>query len=223
MQSKLISLLTTVSFIAGVLMIIVGCPTLVLLDKTTAAFAILIAGVVAVLVGRLHHVEELTLGPLKARLRKSIDEANATIQQLRSLALALGEASLTDLMAGNFFEGMSLRRRFATHDVIKRSLLDLGLSVGDIQKASANWNKGIAVTYHRAIRAALPKELNVRIRDEFNGMLKFEEWQAPSPDALDAFLRQHGLVTDEVTAWIDDYRHFERTKEIRRLDEFVKQ
>lgn len=223
MQNKLISRLLAVSFVSGVLMIIGGCPALVLSDRTSAAFAILLTGVVAVLVGRLHHVEELALGPLKARLRQSIDEANATIQQLRALALALGEASLTDLMAGNFFDSMSLRQRFAVHDVIRRSLLDLGLSERDVQKASANWNKGIAVTYHRAIRATLPKELDVKIRNEFNEMLKFEDWQAPTPDALDAFMRTHGLLTDEAVAWIEDYRHFERTRDIRRLDEFLRQ
>jgi hypothetical protein len=203
--------------------IIAGCPALVLLDKTAAASAILIFGIVAVLVGRLHHVEELALGPLRARLRKSIDEANATVQQLRSFALALGEASLTDLMAGNFFASMPLRQRFAMHDIIKRSLFDLGLSDADIQKASANWNKGVAITYHRAIGKIFPKEADAKIRNEFNAMLKFEEWQAPTAEALDTFLQHHGLMTDEAAAWISDYRHFERTKEIRRFDEFVRQ
>lgn len=92
MQPKLISFFTFFSFLAGILMIVVGVPTLAFFGKSTAAGLFLLAGIVAVLVGRLHLVEELTLGPLKARLRASIEEANATLQQLRGLALGLAEA-----------------------------------------------------------------------------------------------------------------------------------
>jgi membrane-bound ClpP family serine protease len=85
-HAKLANVLSSFSLFAGILMVVIGVPALVIVDKNTSAFAILIAGIVAVLVGRLNLVEELSLGPLKARLRASIDEANATLRQLRAVA-----------------------------------------------------------------------------------------------------------------------------------------
>lgn len=223
MQPKLIGFFTFLSFLAGILMIVVGVPTLAFFGKSTAAGLFLLAGIVAVLVGRLHLVEELTLGPLKARLRASIEEATATLQQLRTLALSLAEASLTDLMAGNFFDNMSLRQRLAMHDVIIKSLYDLGLSPTEVQKASANWNKGIGVTYHRAIRSALPQNLDRATKDGFDSFLEFKEWKTATPDEVERFLKEHDLLTPQIADWVADYRHFEETKEIRRIEEFVKQ
>ncbi|MBS0538953.1 MAG: hypothetical protein JSR47_09370 [Proteobacteria bacterium] len=173
--------LSDVPFVMGILMITIGTPLFAFLGKNAAASCVLVAGIVAVLVGRLHLVEELALGPLKARLRASIDEANATTQQLRSVAIALAEASLTDLMSGNFFDGMSLHRRFEMRDIIVKSLVELGLTQSDIQNASRTWNKGIQVTYHRAIRNAFPKEIDQKARDEFESMLGFRRLVSANP------------------------------------------
>jgi hypothetical protein len=222
-QTKLLSILSSLSLLAGILMIVLGVPAFVVVEKNTSAFVILIAGFIAVLVGRLNLVEELSLGPLRTRLRASIDEANATLRQLRAVALGLAEASLTDLMAGNFFDNMSLRQRLDTHDVITSALLDLGLSQSEVQKASANWNKGIALTYWRAIRTSFPETLAPAIRLAYNALAKFDEWRAPTPDELEAFVEESNLETPEIAAWISDYRHFLRTNEIRRRDEFARQ
>ena len=222
-HAKLANVLSSLSLFAGILLVAIGVPAFVIMDKNASAFAILIAGTVAVLVGRLNLVEELSLGPLKARLRASIDEANATLQQLRAVALSLAEASLTDLMAGNFAIGMSLHQRLATRDVIVNSLLDLGLTESEVEKASANWDKGIGLTYGRAIRASLPKTLEPAIRSAYDALTKFDEWQAATPDELETFVNKHKLNTAETAVWIDDYRHFLRTKEIRRRDEFARQ
>lgn len=219
---KFVSILTTLSLVVGVLAVALGCPALILMDNITGAGAMLVAGLVAILVGRLDHVEEFALGPLKARLRASIAEANATVQQLRAVALGFAEASLTDLMAGNFMDSMSLRQRLAVHDVIVKALVDLGVSQQDVQKVSADWNKGICLTYGRAIRKVLPNP-DADARTAYDALSKFDEWREATPDEIQSFVDQRGLNTPNVAAWIDDYRHFLRTKEIRRLDEFVKQ
>jgi hypothetical protein len=222
-HAKLANVLSSVSLLAGILMVVVGAPAFIITDKNTSAFSILITGFAAVLIGRMNLVEELSLGPLKARLRASIDEANATLRQLRAVALGLAEASLTDLMAGNFAIGMTLDQRLTTRDVIVNSLLDLGLTQSEVQKASANWDKGIGLTYGRAIRASLPKTLEPSIRSAYDALTRFDEWRAATPDELETFVNKHELSSAETAAWIDDYRHFLRTKEIRRREEFARQ
>lgn len=109
------------------------------------------------------------------------------------------------------------------HDVITKSLHDLGLSPTEVQKVSVNWNKGIAVTYYSAIRSALPQNLDRATKDGFDSLLKFKEWETATPDKVEAFLKEHGLLTPQIADWVADYRHFEESKEIRRIEEFVKQ
>lgn len=225
MQTKFTQIVSALSLLAGILMIVAGVPAMAVMEKATGAGIML----VAVLVGRLHQVEEFSLGPLKARLRATIEEANATIQQLRGVALGLAEASLTDLMAGNFMDSMHMGQRLAMHDVIVKSLVVLGMSQADVQKASVHWNKGIGLTYWRAIRGSLPQvsDPNVRsdpkIRLAFDSLMDFKEWRAPTPDEAEAFVKERDLENPAVAEWIADYRHFIRTKEIRRRDEFAKQ
>ena len=61
------------------------------------------------------------------------------------------------------------------------------------------------------------------IRSAYDALTKFDEWQAATPDELETFVNKHKLNTAETADVIDDYRHFLRTKEIRRRDEFARQ
>ena len=55
---------------------------------------------------------------------------------------------------------------------------------------------------------------------EFQKMLNFEKWQAPSPDEIESFIRAKGLMTEKLSEWISDYHHFIETKIIRRRELF---
>ena len=58
---------------------------------------------------RIDDLTELSLGPVKAKMRETIKEAYATIEELRNVAAISAKAILTDIMAGTFMGGMNLR------------------------------------------------------------------------------------------------------------------
>lgn len=71
----------------------------------------LLIGVCITLLSRMDDIAEFSLGPLKARMTEKIEEADAVVVQLRRIAAALAEVTLTDLMASNFMGGLPLKEK----------------------------------------------------------------------------------------------------------------
>jgi len=196
----------------------------------------LLVGVFITLISRIDDFAEFSLGPLKARMNEKIVEADTAIQDTRQIAVRLTKTALTDLMAGNFFDSMSLRNRLDLHDELVQTLRDIGATDEQIADAEEMWRRGIGVTYHRAIKQAfLEREEANRVsdaegaspdlqgaRDGFQDLLQFHDnWQAPSPAEMEDYLREQTVLNADAQEWIDDYQHYLETGEIRRRELFA--
>lgn len=185
------------------------------------------------LVTRFDDLAELSLGPVKARMRQVIQEANATIAQLHSLALSTSQLTLTSLMAGNFMGGMTLMKRLDLHDHLVETLRKIGFSEPMITEAETHWKKGMGCLYFHAIAGALEgrthaSQINMEATPQqrdakaaFDKLLNFDEWEVPAPHVMRAFIESRNLLNDAVRALIDDYEHFLRTNEVRRREALV--
>ena len=82
-------------------------PTLgILLGYTQAGWASLVSSLVLMFATRFETVEELSFGPLKAKLREKIEEVDKFIKPLNKLALTLSEVTLTHLMGEGRWGGL---------------------------------------------------------------------------------------------------------------------
>jgi hypothetical protein len=158
-----------------------------------------------------------------AELRQTVGDAKAALTELREFASILTSAMLAQLMAESFFDSMPLSMRLAIRDHLVASLEALGATPEQIDRTLVEWRKGIGIIYHRIIRAKIdnPKERKIELVNEFQNMLDFGKWRAPTPDEMETVLRAHDALTPDLQDWIDDYRHFLKTDEIRRRDEFA--
>lgn len=159
--------------------------------------------------------------------------ANRTIEQLQNIALTSAEATITELMAASFFGGTTLETRLNLHDQIVASLREIGIEEEKISAIHKMWSKGVGIIYHRGIRNALegrthPNEINtkaspelLRASKEFQEMLSFDDWNAPSPDEMESFINERGFMNDRVRVLIEDYRCFLETGEIHRREVFI--
>lgn len=220
---------------AGVACLAFGVVTLWREGDLAAAGTGLTAGLVFLLASSIERFEVLKGLGVEARTRKlddAITQANATVEQLRDLAAAVSQVTLTELMSSSFFDGATLATRLSLHDKLLATLKKLDLSSAQMEEADSNWRKGIGVIYHRIIHHHLeqrkernhrnfeaPKEALEAAKD-FQTLLKFEEWAAPAPGAMEAFINERNLMTSELQEWIDDYKHFLACGEIRRVDKF---
>jgi hypothetical protein len=203
------------------------CPMAIAITNRPGAWITLLCGGFVTLVAKLDNLAELSMGPLRAKMRETIAEAAATIDQLRDVATSITSAFLTQLIAGSFMGGMSQRSRFQMHDDLLDQLKSLGVSEERLQQSDAGWRLAVGVIYHSIIETKIMRDAtpadSIRqngIAQAFAKLLDFPNLQASSPEVYERFARDHDVLTPNVQPWIDDYRHFVRTNEIRRLEEF---
>lgn len=166
-------------------------------------------------------------------MRLAVEHVHATVDQLRLMAAASAESTLTTLMAENFFDGSTLATRLDLHDRLIQSLVEIGVPTNKIAAANDRWRKGVGVIYHRGIRHYLEGRTQMNhinsdaspavlaASSEFQDLLKFENWDAPSALQMREFINDRGLMNSEVEKLLKDYAHFELTNEIQRRDVFV--
>lgn len=201
-------------------------------DASTT-WVVAICGAFVTVLTRLDDLVEISMGPVRAKMRETIREANATIEQLRTVAATTAQVALTDLMAGNFMGGTSLEKRLELHDRIIETLRNVGVPEAQIRAAESDWRKGIGVIYHRIVRHYLEgrterNHINLRsppellaASKEFHDLLDFKTWSAPDPGKMESFITEKGFMNEAAREWIADYRHFLDSGEIRRREVFV--
>ncbi|MFP3507522.1 hypothetical protein [Burkholderia sp. SIMBA_062] len=223
-------------FWIGAVLTLVAPPSIMLnLGNAQAAWITAACCLLFTLLTRAEDLAELSLGPLKATMREQVREAAATVAELKAVAAATAAANLTTLMSGNFMSGTSLQSRLESFDQIVAALREVGFSGDELRAIASDWRKGMGLIYHRAIRSALLGRTSARdhaqtatpeqhrIADAFQELCVFERWEVPSPSEMRRFMAQNGVNDVTVNAWIDDYRHYLETDEIRRRDIFVLQ
>lgn len=164
------------------------------------------------------------------------EEAERTLVELRSISSLFAKVLLTDLISGHFMGGMGLDRRIYLYSEVRNRLKKIGINESEIADAEGEWRKGICVIYHGIISRRLQQQnlenpgiANLAISPEIvstarelDKLLNFEEWKAPLPDIIEELINRHKLMNNEIQEWIEDYRHYIGTGEIRRQEKFVR-
>jgi len=199
-------------------------------DSSTTWVAAL-CGAFVTLLTKIDDLIEISLGPVRAKMREALSEAAASVEQLRTIAGTIAEVALTDLMGGSFFGGMNLKKRLELHGKVIGTLHGLGLSKEKVSEVEASWKKGIGVIYHGIVRSAIEKQSPFgtapdfydrqrHVSNEFYGLMNFNNWEVPTPEEMTAFLSERGFLNEEIREWVSDYSHFLSAGEIRRPDVF---
>lgn len=204
------------NLIVGIFIIIVPLILLGFWGKKNGTWSIVVAGAIVLTFANIDKIQRFKIAGIEAEMRKAVLDANATIEQLRNVATTSARATITSLMADNFIAGITLKNRLELHDQLISNLEKIGASKQQIEEADEMWKRGVGVIYHRGIGA----KLGSPAAQEFQGLLKFDEWKAPSSGEIEKFIENKGLMNLELKDLIDDYKYFESTGTIRRKDLF---
>ena len=153
-------------------------------------------------------------------MRETIEKAQVTMEQLRSLAGALATASVTAIAGVGRYASPD-DRYFRIMGEIEKNLKGLGISHRKIEEILGPWYDAKLMDHVHAIRnvvGAIP-EASPKRTDTWNqlfGRATFDP--LPTPEELTTGLEVCGVLTDEVIWAIEDYRHFLERKELRRPD-----
>ena len=200
---------------------------------SSTVWAIVVCGALVIFMSKIEIIQEFSLGPLKAKMKDQIREADATIKQLKEISAVSSEATLTNLMAGSFMAGMTLEKRLELHDKIIGSLKEIGVSQYQIDKVESDWGKGISIIYYRTIKNAVeqrknPNEINPAASEEaqkagheIENLLDIKNWAAPTPQQIRNVIEKYNIKSPEAEEWIRDYEHYLKTGEMRNREKFV--
>jgi hypothetical protein len=202
-------------------------------DASTSWVAALCGAFIA-FVSKLDEISELSLGPVKAKMKEKIEEAEKVLQQLRESATVNAHSTLTDLGAGSMMGGMRTDRRLEIHNNIISNLREIGCSEEQVAWAERDWKKVMNIYYCNFIKQLVeertsPHTVNPNASEnrkqahkELKELEDFGKWEMPSPNQIRSVLSRHSVQDEAVDGWVEDYEHYLNTNEIRRVDEFIK-
>lgn len=205
-----------VNLIVGFLLITVPVTLLCFWGKATGIWSIIVAGAVVLTFANIDKIQRFKIAGIEAEMKKAVREANATIEQLRNIATTSARTAITSLMAGNFIDGITMKNRLELHDQLISNLEKIGVSKQQIGETDELWKRGVGVIYYRGIRDRLDHSAS----QEFQCLLKFDEWKAPSSGEIEKFIESKGLMNQALKDLIDEYKYFESTGTIRRKELF---
>ena len=103
------------NLIVGFFIIIVPLTLLGIWAKKTVIWSIVVGGAIVLTFANIDKIQRFKIAGIEAEMRKAVQEANATIEQLRNVATTSARATITSLMADNFIDAIALKDRLELH------------------------------------------------------------------------------------------------------------
>ena len=151
-------------------------------------------------------------------------EAVDLIAKMREMAATFGKVASSELMTGMFVRReLTTKQRVQFHEEIVRQLKKLHVPASNSAEIKAERRRIASVLYFNHISKAAQDEdkagrhVQIRIESDAN-----ECHVVPTANFITEVLKRENQLHPETKLWIDDYEHFCRTEEIRRIDKFMK-
>lgn len=164
-------------------------------------------------------------GPgIHAQMRKTVDEANATLDQVKEIAQVVAKISVSDMGLGNFLAGMPIRAQFQYRDELENALKKLQISQAHIYKVDALWLNAVQQMYFNEIIKYLPKTTisspedhskkvsSKQILSNFREVCTNIRAEISKSNKLKTWLSNNNLLNGEVAMLIDELIEYETSR-----------
>ena len=219
--------------VIGSLLTFIAAVLFGLLGKATEMGLIVVAGAVGLAFFNLDKIERFKGAGFEAEMKRAVEEANATVEQLRQVAATSAEVMLTDLMASNFMSGVSLEKRMELHDRTIKNLKEIGASTKQIKKVDHMWQKGLKVIFYRGILKTIEEEKKrqknnsdeeihyIHVLQDFRALFDGKTWRVPSATKLRELCEKRKVINSKIDELLKDYEEFEKSGKFRRKYVFL--
>lgn len=161
----------------------------------------------------------------KAKTREVVNEARATIDQIRKLAVVFAENIITGVVTSGRWGGSGAE----THERVRKDIIailrELGVDEIGIKNAQATFVKYIAFDHvHHILDHAPPTPEKSEFIDRWNDLMQRSSFgsEMPPPDEIERFFIDCGNLDEKTKESINDYRYFLEHHEFRNLERFNK-
>lgn len=192
---------------------IIMIPTIIfgLLNMPAQMMVSLFAGFASAVLLNIDKFDSFKAGQLEAKMRKAveiIDEANTTIEQLKSVTVPLLNSNLSLLMYDGVFDGMDTEDKEKTLNELLKIMRVLNIDsdyTNDILKRTKN---SIANFYYSDIRWVMPEGGREELENYFPGNNRMDFEPHSIEEIANFFTINPDLFTDKVKGKVGKYNSF---------------
>ena len=175
--------------------------------KTDTSIIFMSGSFAMIFLGNLEKLEFFKFYGVEARIKATINEANATIEQLKSLSKALAEPAISLIASSVIPNPMPLSYRLSLISRINEILQSLQIPPEEIQRINGVSGNVLRVLHISRITAGI---------DNIPPDLLITSGQFSSPGAYEEFLNSRKLLTPERQELIKDLQYFIESGKFRR-------
>lgn len=209
--------------VAFVIVSVFGIPIfLVFHNEYQKSGLVCLFSIILLLTLNADRIEAFKLWGLEAKLKQTIIEANATIGQLRDVALTMSRQIYNDIaFSGQVFTRISFDELYKNKTALDQALKNIGASEEEINKSSNLWRL-VAGRQMTALIFMDEGRLEEDVREKWEGLKQpyYEKGEDVPPEKIEKFLNDNSLMSTFRKNRFEDYKHYIETGEIRHIENF---
>lgn len=162
---------------------------------------------------------------IEAKLNKAVNDANATIEELRELAVSLAEPTLTLItMENRMLEYIPLGSKIQMKEEIVNSLKKLNVADSKIQETTKFMDNTIINDHLQKIKYFFEnKKIDKQIQKDYEE--KFLVYESLTKHdilhkKLTEFLKERNLMDETISSYLEDLKYFIEHKKLRRPEDW---
>lgn len=161
---------------------------------------------------------------LNKAAEQAVAEANASVEEVRSLALAFSGVMLNVVAYDGVWGGMDAALKVLLRDEVRQTLRNLKVAPATIDKTTDICDAVLRHAYARLLQnaakraAAADQAKAFEVDRLLEPLADLSTFTTPHPAKVRKIITEHGVVNTEVDDLLGDYEHFWQTREVRRID-----
>lgn len=195
-----------------------------LVGKATEMGLSIVAGAIGAAFLNLDRVEHFKGAGFEARMKKVVDEAYATIDNVRAATVPLMIATLNNLTYANRWGGMNLQQKQALLLSLQSTAKDLSIKDNNVTAAFDLLHRFTTWDLFQLFKRSLEKDLpdsNLRISmgEKFQAILNYDSTTFPTEQQiLNIVGEQANKMSNETKERLTDFLFYQTQKRLRRTN-----
>ena len=209
-------------FWLSVVAILIIAPAFIYYGHESTGWAVILTGVITMLATRFDEISEISVGPLTAKLKAKIQEADAILAKLRSLSLVNGRILISLLVKSGRWQPFTDDEKDEMIAAIGKLLRDQGVAENEILAAEDVIHKVVRLDYsHFVLSNKIPNGLSQEFIAEWTELLHKDFDNTPSPEEIESFLKKANILTPLRQEILEDYKYYVIHKKHRRPEKWA--
>lgn len=209
---------SSILFWLGIVVVFVAPVGLILYGKSEAGWVSLVCGVILLVASRFADIEELSIGPLKTKLVRQIQEAEQALEAVRALTAKTAETSLSLVKMSGRLGGFSDEQEEEILSSFRQLMNELGVDDATKDRAEAFWHQTVEYDYgHLALGGnQVPQDADPEESREWKLLRRGGFEERPRPEAIEAFLNRTGYMNETSKEFLEDLNYYIENRQHRR-------